>query len=120
MIGLNKPTAIQAAALPIVLSGEDAVVTAETGSGKTAVYAIPTLERVYAARDGARQPRPTNIILAPSHELCKQIDRVFRSMDHTVRPKLLHRRSDLEEPRQDTKAGVDGILIGTPAYVYNV
>jgi superfamily II DNA/RNA helicase len=119
-IGLQKPTSIQTAALPIVLSGEDVVVTAETGSGKTAIYATPVMERVYASREGTKPLRPINVILAPSHELCKQIDRVFRSIDDTVRPTVLHRRSEQLEVEESLHRKSDGIIIGTPALVYNV
>lgn len=82
-LGLRTPTRIQAAALPGIMAGRDVVVTAETGSGKTLLYALPALARLRAPA------RRSSLLLAPTHELCRQISRVVRSLDDGAAPVVL-------------------------------
>jgi superfamily II DNA/RNA helicase len=67
---ITEPTAIQAAALPVLLAGRDAYVSAPTGTGKTLAYLLPVFTRI-AADEAATQA----VILAPTHELAIQIQR---------------------------------------------
>ena len=75
--GYTVPTPIQAQAIPILLAGHDLLGCAQTGTGKTAAFAIPILNRLASAprRDGLRGPRA--LILAPTRELASQIGESF-------------------------------------------
>ena len=66
-----EPTGIQAAALPVLTSGQDAHMRAETGSGKTLAYLLPLISRIDVARSETQI-----LVLAPTHELAIQIQRV--------------------------------------------
>ena len=76
--GYEKPTPIQEAAIPVALTGEDLLATAQTGTGKTAAFALPILQRL-----GSRPPRGATpiraLVLAPTRELALQIDASFRN-----------------------------------------
>jgi len=74
-LGFNTPTPIQAAVMPSMLEGRDVIGRARTGSGKTAAFALPMLERLKA---GGRKPRA--LVLAPTRELAQQTSRAIRSM----------------------------------------
>ncbi len=76
--GYEKPTPIQEAAIPAALAGEDLLATAQTGTGKTAAFSLPILQRL-AARlpKGARPIRA--LVLAPTRELALQIFASFRT-----------------------------------------
>jgi ATP-dependent RNA helicase DeaD len=67
---ITEPTAIQVAALPVLLAGRDAYLNAETGTGKTLAYLLPIFRRL-DAQQGATQA----VIVAPTHELAIQIQR---------------------------------------------
>lgn len=78
--GLLHPTAIQAEAIPHALAGRDVLGCAQTGTGKTAAYTIPLIERLAATP----KPHPRGLILAPTRELAIQIqgtiDRLGKGM----------------------------------------
>jgi superfamily II DNA/RNA helicase len=68
--GISEPTAIQIAALPVLLAGQDAYLNAETGTGKTLAYLLPIFGRIDAQREATQV-----VIAAPTHELAIQIQR---------------------------------------------
>ncbi len=82
--GYETPTPIQAKAIPLILDGRDVLACAQTGTGKTAAFALPILQRLSTGqsptrRDGGR-PRARNIrtlVLAPTRELAQQISDSF-------------------------------------------
>jgi ATP-dependent RNA helicase RhlE len=77
--GYSTPTPIQSRAIPTVLSGRDLCGIAQTGSGKTAAFALPILQRLSAA---PRRPTPQScraLVLSPTRELASQIADSFRS-----------------------------------------
>ncbi|HVJ52415.1 MAG TPA: DEAD/DEAH box helicase [Aliidongia sp.] len=70
--GFSEPTPIQSAALPIVLNGRDVIGSAQTGTGKTAAFVLPALQRL--TREMQPRPRgPRILVLAPTRELASQI-----------------------------------------------
>ena len=75
--GYAAPTAIQAAAIPAILRGSDVLGAAQTGSGKTAAYALPLLQRVLGSRDGGPR-RLRALLLLPTRELAEQVGEVLR------------------------------------------
>src|SRR5262245_35733930 len=68
-----NPTPIQAKAIPLALSGRDVLGIAQTGTGKTAAFALPIIERLVSRRTPARPRLPSALILAPTRELANQI-----------------------------------------------
>ena len=92
-LGFSAPTPVQAAAIPAVLAGKDVVASAQTGTGKTAAFMLPTLQRIAvekhndtkepntsAKRDAKRNPYPRALIITPTRELAAQIDNVAKSV----------------------------------------
>jgi ATP-dependent RNA helicase RhlE len=72
--GHHRPTPIQSETIPLILSGSDLVATAETGSGKTAAFLIPLIDRLHRAR----VTQPAMVVIEPTRELAAQIGREFR------------------------------------------
>ncbi|MGF1475344.1 MAG: DEAD/DEAH box helicase [Geminicoccaceae bacterium] len=68
--GYTQPTPIQAQAVPSVLAGHDLIGIAQTGTGKTAAFVLPMIDRLAAGRARARMPR--SVILSPTRELAAQ------------------------------------------------
>lgn len=106
-LGFSAPTPVQAAAIPAVLAGKDVVASAQTGTGKTAAFMLPTLQRIAgekpreaekpnagepnaatkrnvkrggAKRDAKRNAYPRALIITPTRELAAQIDNVAKSV----------------------------------------
>ena len=72
-LGYEKPTPIQTQAIPAVLRGTDLLARAQTGTGKTAAFGLPMIERLGARRDGARPRLPRGLVLVPTRELAAQV-----------------------------------------------
>ncbi len=114
--GYSEPTPIQAAAIPPALEGRDLLAGAQTGTGKTAAFALPLLERLYvSARQPTQARAPRALILTPTRELAAQIQDSMRAYG-----KHLGARSTTVfggvgiNPQIDAlRRGVD-ILIATP------
>ena len=76
-LGYTEPTPIQQRAIPVVLSGSDLIGCAETGTGKTAAFLLPIIERmIETPRPGVRL-----LVLAPTRELATQIDKMYRELN---------------------------------------
>ncbi len=71
--GYTEPTEIQRLAIPYLLDGRDLVATAQTGTGKTAAFVLPLVERIRPSRQKGRAAAPTALILTPTRELAVQI-----------------------------------------------
>ena len=71
-LGYAEPTPVQVAAIPAILGGGDVWASARTGSGKTAAFLLPLLERI--ASGASASPKPVRaLVLVPTHELATQI-----------------------------------------------
>lgn len=73
-LGFESPTPIQAQAIPVVLAGHDVVASAQTGTGKTAAFALPTLQLVQGQKAPSKEPLA--LVVTPTRELAAQIDSV--------------------------------------------
>ncbi|HEV7817239.1 MAG TPA: DEAD/DEAH box helicase [Janthinobacterium sp.] len=83
--GYATPTAIQAAAIPAILRGGDVLGRAQTGSGKTAAFALPLLQALLEAKGGARQLRA--LVLVPTRELAVQVGEAIAALaSHLPKP----------------------------------
>ncbi|MGO4433714.1 DEAD/DEAH box helicase, partial [Paenarthrobacter sp. RAF9] len=91
-VGYEKPSPIQAATIPVLLEGRDVVGLAQTGTGKTAAFAVPALSRLAELHDLNGPSRKTQaLVLAPTRELALQVAEAFTSYakhidDFTVLP----------------------------------
>ena len=111
--GYEAPTPIQEKAIPLVLRGVDVLGCAETGTGKTASYALPIIDILSAGTGKPRMPRC--LILAPTRELAQQIADNFATYgtNHSLRQALLIGGEGFSQ--QEAALGKDpDILIATP------
>jgi ATP-dependent RNA helicase RhlE len=114
--GYTKPTQIQAEAIPHILKGKDLLGCAQTGTGKTAAFAIPILQNILGKEKLEKRPGPISaLILAPTRELAIQIGESFTSYGkHTGVKNLVIFGGVSQDPQtRALKKGVD-ILIATP------
>ncbi len=108
-MGYQYPTPIQAQSIPYILRGEDVVGSAQTGTGKTAAFALPILDRVHTG--GGHQC----LILEPTRELAAQVEENFLKYgkEKGVRCVLLHGGVGYGTQIEKLKAGAE-IIIATP------
>ncbi|MFM1901990.1 MAG: hypothetical protein RLZZ216_2566 [Cyanobacteriota bacterium] len=112
--GYKEPSPIQRAAFPELMLGRDLVGQAQTGTGKTAAFALPILERLQA-----EGPRPQALVLAPTRELAMQVADSFKAYA-AGHPRLhvlaIYGGSDFRSQINALKRGVD-VVVGTPGRV---
>jgi ATP-dependent RNA helicase RhlE len=80
-LGYNEPTPIQLAAIPAVLNKQDVMARAQTGTGKTAAFALPIIHQLCAqagAADNAEKPFLKALVLTPTRELAQQVNSSFK------------------------------------------
>jgi ATP-dependent RNA helicase RhlE len=75
--GYSNPTPVQAESIPIVLAGDDLLACAQTGTGKTAAFAVPVLQRLYESNVHGQKRRVRALVLTPTRELAVQIAESF-------------------------------------------
>ena len=112
----ERPTPIQARAIPIVLGGQDLLGCAQTGTGKTAAFALPILDRLFrshARAEGRRSIR--TLVLAPTRELASQIAADFQNYGQYtgLRACVIFGGVSQRRQEQDLQRGAD-ILVATP------
>ena len=110
-MGFSTPTAIQDETIPAALSGRDIIGIADTGTGKTAAFAIPVLERIMLNRDKV-------LIIAPTRELAQQIDAEFRSIakGSNLPAAVLVGGVNIRMQLRDLKYGAQ-VIVGTPGRI---
>ena len=110
--GYTTPTPIQTSAIPRVLAGRDLIGIAQTGTGKTAAFVLPLLERIMA-RPQSRAPRA--LIVAPTRELALQIDEHVRMLGrhHGVRCATIFGGVGESPQISALRRGVD-VIVATP------
>lgn len=114
--GYTNPTPIQEQAIPVVLDGRDLLGCAQTGTGKTAAFAIPILQLLHNQKNAQRGPRPIKaLILTPTRELAIQIGESFMAYgEHTGLSHLVVFGGVSQVPQVNAlRHGID-ILIATP------
>ena len=113
--GYSEPTPIQAQAIPLVLEGRDVLGCAQTGTGKTAAFALPIIQKLSKAqaRKGRRPIRA--LILTPTRELAAQIDDCFAAFGRTAGVYRTAVFGGVSQGRQvdALRRGVD-VLVATP------
>ncbi len=111
-LGYTTPTPVQSEAIPIAMEGRDIVAAAKTGTGKTAAFVIPVVERIARAK---RSGAPSALIVSPTRELAQQIETVCVNVAKTTghRVALVVGGMPYGPQIKRLKQGVD-ILIATP------
>ena len=111
-LGYEEPTPIQLAAIPSVLAGRDVLGQAATGTGKTAAFALPVLQRLPAGRRG---PRPAALILVPTRELAMQVSEAVHRYGRELQVRVLpiYGGQPIGRQLRALDAGVD-VVVATP------
>lgn len=112
--GYDTPTPIQIDAIPPILAGSDIMGCAQTGTGKTAAFALPLLQQLMANIPSGHRPIRT-LVLAPTRELAAQIHTSFNSYGRYTGLRYAVIFGGVKQGKQvsDLKAGVD-VLVATP------
>ncbi|MQA92520.1 MAG: DEAD/DEAH box helicase [Gemmatimonas sp.] len=112
-LGYEEPTPIQQEAIPPLLEGRDLVGQAATGTGKTAAFALPLLQRL--AKLGTERPRPSALVLVPTRELAMQVaeavHRYGRALEASVLP--IYGGQSFAQQLRVLRRGVD-VVVATP------
>jgi len=113
--GYSNPTAIQSRAIPIALEGKDLLASAQTGTGKTAAFAIPILQNLGANQQKRGHKKIRSLIVTPTRELAIQIDESFKNYGRYTGLNSTVVYGGVSQKRQvkQLKKGVD-ILTATP------
>ena len=115
--GYADPTPIQAAAIPHVLAGQDLLGCAQTGTGKTAAFALPILQRLLLTRQSDRTAQPVRaLVLSPTRELAAQIARELPRLRQDTLPlrvRVIFGGVGQHAQSRRSARGVD-ILVATP------
>jgi ATP-dependent RNA helicase RhlE len=83
-LGYEEPTPIQTLAIPAALTGTDLLARAQTGTGKTAAFGLPMIQRLLAPRAGAGRRSPRGLVLVPTRELAVQVHRALSTYAGTA------------------------------------
>ena len=115
-LGYAQPTPIQAQSIPVVLSGSDLLARAQTGTGKTAAFGLPMIERLLVRTK--RQPgthAPRGLVLVPTRELAIQVHRSLETYGAAVKVKVaaIYGGVGIRPQREALRRGVD-IVVATP------
>jgi len=118
--GYKRPTDIQYKAIPAILNGEDVLGIAQTGTGKSAAFAIPILHLLQKKR-AAKEAGVRCIVMTPTHELALQITDVFKQLgkDTTLKFTAIIGGTDQDKQIERLKKGTD-IIIATPGRVFDL
>ena len=113
--GYEKPTEIQKKSIPVVLKGKDILGCAQTGTGKTAAFAIPILQNIVADKEKNNDRNIKALIVAPTRELAIQIEESFAEYSKylDIKDTVIFGGVNQSSQVRKIKAGVD-ILVATP------
>ncbi len=120
-LGFRRPTDIQFKSIPSIMQGEDVLAIAQTGTGKTAAFAIPLIDRIHRSKSSKRASGIKCIVMVPTRELAMQIGDVFASIAKHTRVKVFSLIGGVEQDEQIRKlqGGID-VLISTPGRMFDL
>jgi ATP-dependent RNA helicase RhlE len=116
--GYEQPTPVQEQAIPLVLAGRDLMAGAQTGTGKTAAFALPILQRLAPLASTSASParHPVRaLVLTPTRELAIQVEQSFRDYGKhlPLRSTVVYGGADMDAQIRELRRGVE-ILVATP------
>ncbi|MEM6514903.1 MAG: DEAD/DEAH box helicase [Bacteroidota bacterium] len=115
-IGYQSPTIVQTKAIPSILNRNDLIVSAETGTGKTAAYALPILQLLFDRQDAPKKRKTIKgLVISPTRELAVQIGKDFKNYGKytNLRTAVLFGGTSIEPQIDILNKGAD-IIIATP------
>ncbi|XP_076461851.1 putative ATP-dependent RNA helicase DDX56 [Babylonia areolata] len=119
-LGWTEPTPIQEKAIPLSLEGKDVLARARTGSGKTAAFAIPVVQKLLLAKQTATEQAVRAIVLTPARELClqayKKIMEVSSCCSREIKCVDISPQASLQSQRPLLAEKPD-IVVGTPSRI---
>lgn len=120
-LGFRKPTDIQYKSIPPILRGEDVLAIAQTGTGKTAAYAIPTIQLLSTGRSLKVDYSVRCIVMVPTHELSIQVAGVFEKLMTGLDLQVLGLFGGVGQDLQieQLRQGVD-VLVATPGRMFDL
>ena len=120
-LGFRRPTDIQYKAITPILKGDDVLAIAQTGTGKTAAFAIPIIDMVNQQKSSTRSEFLCCLVMVPTRELALQITEVFQTIgNHTlVKTACVFGGVDQEPQISKLKSGID-ILVATPGRMFDL
>jgi ATP-dependent RNA helicase RhlE len=120
-LGFKRPTDIQFKSIPSILKGEDVLAIAQTGTGKTAAFAIPLIDKIHRQKSSKRVFGIKCIVMVPTRELAMQIGDVFTDLAKHTRVKTFSLIGGVEQDAQIKKLqdGID-VLIATPGRMFDL
>ena len=120
-MGFSRPTDIQFKCIPNIQNGEDVLAIAQTGTGKTAAFAIPIIDKIQFARKIPGKEGISCIIMVPTRELATQITEVFHKIGRNTKVKTIAVYGGVDQDPQIARltAGVD-VLVTTPGRMFDL
>lgn len=117
-LGFLLPTEVQKQAIPALLEGKDIIVKSKTGSGKTAAFSIPILERLLRTNAIGKPEYPAVLILAPTRELAVQVSQDLQALARylPLRVATVYGQHSMNVEVEALKKGVT-VVVGTPGRV---
>lgn len=117
-LGFSTPTEVQQKAVPKLINGEDLIVKSKTGSGKTAAFTIPILERLHRDNAIGHPEYPAVLILAPTRELAVQVSQDFSALSRHIRISVVtvYGQHSMNVEIDALKKGAS-VIVGTPGRV---
>ena len=109
--GINEPTPIQELAIPPVLTGRDLIATAQTGTGKTLAFSLPTLSRLAGEKPGPNRM----LVLTPTRELAQQVESVINPLARKLHLNsvVIYGGAGMQLQADKLRRGCD-IIVATP------
>jgi ATP-dependent RNA helicase DeaD len=109
--GFISPTPVQQRVIPALLSGQDVLALAQTGTGKTAAFVLPLLEKIDTALRA-----PQLLVLTPTRELAQQVAAVFSQFSSNIRVAAVYGGQGMREQLHDLERGTH-VVVGTPGRI---
>jgi ATP-dependent RNA helicase RhlE len=119
--GFKRPTDIQFKAIPAIMKGEDVLAIAQTGTGKTAAFAIPVIDKIHKQKSSSRTDGIKCVVMVPTRELAIQITGVFDTIARHTRVKAFSVFGGVEQGPQiaQLEKGID-VLVSTPGRMFDL
>lgn len=119
--GFKRPTDIQFKSIPAILKGEDVLAIAQTGTGKTAAFAIPVIDRLQRAKKNRQGDAIRCVVMVPTRELAIQITRAFEELSKSTKVRVMSIFGGVEQDPQIAKLakGVD-VIVTTPGRMFDL
>ena len=114
--GYDNPTLVQERTIPLVLDKKDVITSAQTGTGKTAAFALPILQLLFDKQDASKKGKKIRaLVISPTRELALQIEENFNTYSTytNLKTAIVYGGTSIDPQKDVLKKGVD-ILIATP------